>query len=270
MSHYSRREFIKQGSLGLATLGSAGLVLRADARPTEASGQLGSYARYLKAERQAGQGQAQPKGQAERQDGNRNLINDKRSGNYSLPEKAAPTEDNILGPFYRSGAPFRAKITPPLEAGTVLVISGRVWGFDTKKPLAQAVIDIWQANAQGRYDNDDPKNPPAKDVFRNRARLITDETGYYEFETIHPAPYKIGPDSWRPSHIHYLVRASGYKMLVTQLYFKGDPHNKTDEFIKDSLIVEVREQQVGKASYQTGTFDIVLAAAPGGKQDLGK
>src|SRR5262249_53530196 len=156
---------------------------------------LGSYARYLQAERQAGQ--AQPKGQPDnqRQEGNKGFVNDKRGGNYNLPDKSAPTEDNILGPFYRAGAPFRAKITPPLEAGIVLVVSGRVWAFDTKKPLPMAVIDIWQANALGRYDNDDPKNPPSKDVFKNRARLITDETGYYEFETVHPAPYKIGPDA---------------------------------------------------------------------------
>ena len=51
------------------------------------------------------------------------------------PAKLAVTEDNILGPYYRAGAPFRAKVTPPLEPGTVLVINGRVWGHDTKKPL---------------------------------------------------------------------------------------------------------------------------------------
>jgi protocatechuate 3,4-dioxygenase beta subunit len=151
-----------------------------------------------------------------------------------------------------------------LEPGKVMLISGRVWGFDTRKPLPGAVLDIWQANAQGRYDNDDPQNPPAKDVFRNRARLLTDETGYYEFETIHPAPYQTGKDTWRPAHIHYLVRTSGYKSLVTQLYFKGDKYNKSDEFIKDSLIIDLREASVGKGKdgYEVGTFDIVLAPAP--------
>ncbi|HEV3260894.1 MAG TPA: hypothetical protein VG013_28845 [Gemmataceae bacterium] len=231
MSIFSRRDFVRHG--GLAALGFGGLVLRADARPTESSGSLGTYAKYLK--------------------GKPRLAVKKLA-------KWEPTEDNILGPFYREGAPYRAKITPPLEAGVVLVITGRVWGHDTKKPLVHATLDIWQANAKGRYDNDDPHNPPAKDVFRNRARLITDENGYYEYETIHPGAYKIGPDTWRPSHIHYLVRRQGYKTLVTQLYFKGDPHNKTDEFIKESLIIETREQKVGKTVYETGVFDIVLAA----------
>lgn len=243
MDNVSRRDFFRRGSIGLAALGSGGLLLRAGAPPTESSGEVGAYGNYLKQEQQKGQ---------------KRLAANK-------PEKWAPTEDNILGPFYREGAPYRAKITPPLEPGKVLVITGRVWGHDTKKPLVYATLDIWQANAKGRYDNDDPRKPPAKDVFRNRARLVTDESGYYEYETIHPAAYKTGPESWRPSHIHYMVRKEGYKTLVTQLYFKGDPHNKTDDFIKESLIIEVREQKVGAETYEIGTFDIVLAPAGNAK-----
>ena len=273
MSNFSRRDFFRQG-VGLAAIGSAGLVLRSEARPTEGSGGLGSYARFLQAERQAGQPPAQPRVNpgSEQKNGNDvrgNAFQDKRAANVQLAEKIAPTEDNILGPYYRTGAPFRGKITPPLEAGKVLLISGRVWGFDTKRPLANAVLDIWQANAKGRYDNDDPKNPPAKDVFLNRARLLTDESGYYEYETVHPGAYQIGPKEWRPSHIHYLVRMPGYKSLVTQLYFKGDPHNKTDDFIKESLIIELRDQKVNGGSYGAGTFDVVLAPG-GGKGDVVK
>lgn len=236
MNPYTRRDFIRHGCLGLAAVGAGGLVLRAGVGPTPESGSLGDYARLL-AQEQKGNDQPAP------------------------PAKFAPTEDNILGPYYRAGAPFRAKITPPLEAGTVLVVSGRVWGHDTRKPLKNAMLDIWQANAAGRYDNDDPKNPPAKDVFKNRARVITDETGYYEYETVHPGPYKIGPSAWRPSHVHYLVRAPGYKNLVTQLYFKDDPHNKTDDFIKESLIIEPRSLKVNGTAIEVGVFDIVLAAA---------
>jgi catechol 1,2-dioxygenase len=256
MSNVTRRDFIRQGSLGLATLTAAGLTLRADAAPTESSGTLDDYARYAGPDRRLfrqQQGQEIERGKA---------AGLNQRGNFAAPEKWGLTEDNILGPFYRAGAPYRAKITPPLEKGTVLVVSGRIWGFDTRKPLAGAVLDIWQANADGRYDNDDPANPPAKDVFKNRARLVTDETGFYEFETVHPAPYMVGKNSWRPSHIHYLVRAAGYKTLVTQLYFKGDPHNKTDQFFKESLMIEVRIQKTPNGSYESGVFDIVLAAAP--------
>lgn len=233
MSKYSRRDFLRKGALGLATLGAGGLILRANAGPTETSGDLKDYPQIVKAE-------SQPRG---------------------APTSWKPTQDNILGPFYRKGAPYRAKVTPPLEPGKTLLISGRVWGFNTRKPLAHASIDIWQANAEGRYDNSDPNSPPAKGIFKNRARLITDETGYYEYETVHPGHYQLWPGVWRPSHVHYLVQHPGYQTLITQLYFRGDPHNAADRFIKESLIIDLHGHKVGDTTYQTGTFDIVLAPA---------
>jgi catechol 1,2-dioxygenase len=174
-----------------------------------------------------------------------------------LPEGAKRTEKNIQGPFFREQAPFRAKITPPLEQGTVLLITGRVWSLATRKPLPDAIIDIWQANASGRYDNDDRKNPPAAEIFTNRARLRCDEQGRYEFESIHPGAYKDG-NMWRPPHIHYRVQA-GMKSLITQLYFEGDPHQEKDQFIKKELIIKLSKQKKGEVEYETGTFDIVLA-----------
>lgn len=233
MAGLSRRKFIHLGGTALTVTGAG--VLPARAGPTESSGSLGAYAVYRQEKPQA-QGAGTP-----------------RPANWAL------TEDNILGPFHRRGAPYRGKVTPPLEPGTVLVISGRVWGHDTRKPLPNTVIDIWQANARGRYDNDDPKNPPAANVFVNRARLVTDENGYYEYESIHPGAYRIGPDTWRPPHIHYWIRATGYRELVTQLYFRGDPHQKTDNWIRDSLIIDLREHKTAGGVYKTGTFDIILA-----------
>jgi catechol 1,2-dioxygenase len=232
----SRREFFRGG---LAATGVAALTLRADALPTLPSGNLDHYLPFkVLAETPL---PATDPGR--------------------LDAAAKPTEDNILGPYYREGAPFRAKVTPPLVKGTTMLIRGRVWGFDTKKPLAGAVLDIWQADADGRYDNDDPKRPPARGVFVNRTRVLTDETGYYEFETIHPGPYQIGPEAWRPAHIHYLVRKAGYANLVTQLYFKGDKFNAKDEFIKDSLIIALEPLKVGANTIESGVFDVVLAAA---------
>jgi protocatechuate 3,4-dioxygenase beta subunit len=154
-------------------------------------------------------------------------------------------------------------VTPPLEPGRVLLIGGRVWGYDTQRPLPGATLDVWQANASGRYDNDDPAKPPQPGVFQNRVRLVADETGAYEYETIHPGPYRIGPDTWRPSHIHYMVQQPGYRTLVTQLYFEGDPHNATDEFIKPSLIIKLDVRETPHGQYRVGTFDIVLAKADG-------
>lgn len=228
MADVSRREVLKQGLVGLATLGAGGLLLRANASPTESSGDLHDYP-----------GIAPHPGD-------------------DVPLLAAtrkPTEDNILGPYHRPGAPFRAKISPPLAPGKVLVVHGRVWGYDTKKPLVGAMLDIWQASAKGRYDNDDPSAPPAKGVYVYRARVTTDETGYYEFETVRPGNYLNGAE-YRPSHIHYWVTMLHYDDLVTQLYFAGDPYNdKGDAFIKKSLIIETKDQ----GGYELGEFDIVLA-----------
>jgi len=231
----SRRDVFKHAALGLAAAGSGALTLRAGAQATPASGELGAYGDYLTAHGE-----------------------DPQRAPASPRERWAATQDNILGPFHRAGAPFRGKITPPLTPGDVLLITGTLWALDTRKPLGGATIDIWQANHAGRYDNDDPRNPPKPDVFTNRARILTDERGRYEYETIHPGPYKIGPRIWRPPHIHYLVRVPGYRTLITQLYFRGDPHQEKDHFIKDSLIIDLDEQTADQGKYRRGVFDIVL------------
>ena len=96
-------------------------------------------------------------------------------------------------------------------------------------------------------------------MFKNRARLVTDEQGFYEFETIRPGHYQIGRNLWRPAHIHYLVRAAGYRQLITQLYFKGDKYNDADRFIKPSLIIDPQKVKTTAGTYESGTFDIVLA-----------
>jgi catechol 1,2-dioxygenase len=236
MANLNRRQILQVG-----TAGAGAWLLGSGIGPTAASGTLGAYAAEV-------------------------AVLDARSAALAVPPAALPeggraTEDNILGPFYRANAPFRAKITPPLEPGEPLVVRGRVWGVDSRKPLTSAVLDVWQANAKGRYDNDDAANQPAENVFVHRARIAVDETGYYEYETIKPGRYQIGEDRWRPSHIHYLVRAPGYKPLVTQLYFKGDPMNDKDDFIKASLIMDPKIVKVDGGSFLLGTFDIVLNKA---------
>ena len=233
MSGISRRQMIQRGLAGLAATGVASLTLRSDAAPTDATADLHNYEKFLD---KNGIPQVQPAARWE-----------------------ASTKD-ILGPFYMPGAPFRGKVTSPLAEGDPLVIRGRIWGFDTKKPLANSVLDIWQADAHGSYDMDDPRNPPQWNEFKNRIRLITDETGYYEYETIRPAAYQIGPGRFRPAHIHYMIQSPGYTKLITQLYFAGDKHIQADPWAsKSNLVIETEKVPVGGASYKLGTFDIVLA-----------
>ena len=117
--------------------------------------------------------------------------------------------------------------------------------------LASAVVGCLSASAVDAQAN--------RASRPNVVLIITDDMGAYEYETIHPGAYQIGPNAWRPPHIHYLVRASGYRELITQLYFRGDPHQREDQFIRQSLIIDLREERTTRGTYKTGTFDIILA-----------
>ncbi len=219
-SKINRRKFLKTGLVGLGVVISGQLFLKEDALATDTSGDLDEYVAF----------------------------------SDEQLRRLKPTEDNILGPFFVKGAPFRGKISPPGAKGDVLVIKGRVWGIDTRKPIKNALIDIWQADSDGNYDYGDNTSK----TFYYRARLITDENGYYEYETIHPGAYRLGANVWRPPHIHYLIQHEKYKGLITQLYFKGDPHQKDDSFIKNSLIINLQETKSPGGIHKVGVFDIVL------------
>lgn len=235
MNGMNRRQWLLRGCAGLAAGGVATLTLRADARPTAATPDVHDYQAFL----------------------DRNGI-----PQVSPAGKWEPSYRDILGPFYVEGAPFRGKVTPPLEPGELLVVRGRVWSYATKKPIAHAVVDVWQADARGRYDMDDPRDPPDTSEFRNRIRLMTDETGWYEYETIRPAAYQIGRGVYRPAHIHYLIQAEGHRKLITQLYFRGDPHLKRDRSARNSnLVIQPETVKNARGAYEQGTFDIVLEKA---------
>jgi catechol 1,2-dioxygenase len=178
---------------------------------------------------------------------------------YAKSQVSRPTtEPDVLGPYFRKGAPYRAKVTPPNEPGTTLIISGRIWGIDSRHPLDGTFIDIWQANAEGHYDNEDPAHPPAPSSFKNRVRLISDEHGRYEYETIHPGPYRMDPTTWRSPHIHYRVGHQAYKRLITQLFFQGDPYEDSDPFFKRALAIPLMRSQTNGKVLESGVFDIVL------------
>ena len=118
---------------------------------------------------------------------------------------------------------------------------------------------MWQATAKGRYDNDDPANPPKKDKFRLRVRLRVTGKGAYSFLTIKPGRYTIGPNRYRPAHIHVKVHAKGYRSLTTQLYFEDDPYNKKDPWYKKSLVLKNLAPKNEKAA--RGSFTLVLPRA---------
>jgi catechol 1,2-dioxygenase len=127
------------------------------------------------------------------------------------------TTNDILGPFYRPDAPVRSDLTFEGLKGTRIVLKGKVFkSSDCSTILKNALVEIWHCDTEGEYDNDTKE-------FKHRARLFTNDQGEYSFTTILPGKYLNG-DLYRPSHIHYRVTERSSRELVSQIYFKGDPH----------------------------------------------
>jgi len=131
-------------------------------------------------------------------------------------QTCSPTKRDIEGPFYTRGAPHRTALAGPDEPGDRIVLRGRVLGPDCNTPLRAALLDVWQADANGEYHYE-------KDNFRLRGQILTDATGAFEFASVVPGRYKLD-GSYRPAHIHFTVSHPGHEPLTTQLYFKGDPY----------------------------------------------
>jgi catechol 1,2-dioxygenase len=168
------------------------------------------------------------------------------------PATCALTERNIEGPYYRSGAPHTATLAGVYARGVPLALSGRVLSADCRSTLAGATVDIWQANADGHYDND---GSPGMDPrgFHFRGVVQTDAKGCYGVTTIVPGRYLNGP-RYRPAHIHVKLSAAGHAPLTTQLYFPDDPFNDGDPFIRRSLIIDVEG-----TDQKRGNYDFVLS-----------
>lgn len=158
-------------------------------------------------------------------------------------EESPETENNMEGPFYKPGAPIRSMLLDPGMPGTPLTLSGRV--LDTRgRPIRGALLDFWHADNTGTYDNDG---------FRLRGRLYTDDEGRYTLRTIKPLAYG-EPGDKRPSHIHVKASSGHAPVLTTQLYFKGDPWNRSDAAVRPTLILSPREVGDGLAA----RFDFVI------------
>lgn len=168
------------------------------------------------------------------------------------------TEDNIEGPYYRAGAPLRANLVDAGVAGTALTVTGRVLGAGCGVALDGALVDVWQADADGVYDNQDPANPPGDDTWILRGRLYAGADGVYRFDTVVPGHYPIGGGQSRPAHIHVKVSAPGYAPLTTQLYLPDDPFLAGDPWARPSLLLPVADAPGGG---KQATFDFVLRAA---------
>ena len=134
----------------------------------------------------------------------------------SRPVEAAgpcrPTEPDVEGPFHIPGA----VIARAAERGDRLRIHGVVFGPDCRTALPGALLDVWQADADGRY-HDEGEN------YRLRGQILTGSRGEYELETIRPGSYDMG-GGLRPAHIHFVISHPAHEAVTTQLYFRGDPN----------------------------------------------
>ena len=151
--------------------------------------------------------------------------------------------------------------------GEPLLVRGRV--LDTAgNPLADAVVDVWQANHHGRYSHAADRNTaPLDEHFQGWGIMTTDEQGYYGFKTILPGAYPLGPDASAPRrcrHIHFKVSHPDFENITTQMYFEGDPLIENDVVLKQlprelwPLLI-ARPDVDGDTGLPLHRFDVVLA-----------
>jgi protocatechuate 3,4-dioxygenase, beta subunit len=156
-----------------------------------------------------------------------------------------------------------------IPLGERMVLHGKITD-ETGAPVRNSLVEIWQANASGRYDHPvDNHDAPLDPNFNGWGKALTDAEGNYRFITIRPGayPWKNHAFAWRPAHIHFSLFGTAFaQRLVTQMYFPGDPFLAIDpifqsvpEAARDSLICQL-DLESGIEEVMTGyRFDIVLA-----------
>ncbi|MGH7098206.1 MAG: intradiol ring-cleavage dioxygenase [Stellaceae bacterium] len=169
--------------------------------------------------------------------------------NHRKPEGA--TESTVFGPFHRLGAPEMPQggnIAALDRSAAPALVGGRVLDPDGK-PIAGALLDVWQAQSNGLYDSQDQQ----VEGLHMRGRFHTDAEGRYWVRTVRPVHYPIPADGpvgqmlratgghpWRPAHIHFVVSAEGYEPVTTHIFDRADPYLESDAVfaVKDSLICD--------------------------------
>jgi protocatechuate 3,4-dioxygenase, beta subunit len=146
--------------------------------------------------------------------------------------------------------------------GERIVVSGRILD-ENSRPVAHALIEMWQANAAGRYrhatdDHDAPLDPN----FTGVGRVLSDGEGRYRFVTIKPGayPWRNHYNAWRPAHLHFSLFGLGLvQRLVTQMYFPGDPLLEYDPMYNSVPDEKARQRMISSFDWETTIPDIALA-----------
>ncbi|CAN1498383.1 PcaH Protocatechuate 3,4-dioxygenase beta subunit [Rhabdaerophilaceae bacterium] len=149
-----------------------------------------------------------------------------------------------------------------MALGQFMRVSGRILAEDSR-PIPGAIVELWQANAAGRYahSHDDSKAPVDPD-FLGHGRVFSDEDGRYTFFTIKPGAYPVPVKDawWRPPHVHFsVVGPSSLSRLVTQMYFPGDPLNEWDRILNSIQNPAARARLVARQIHPSEAGDVFLA-----------
>lgn len=180
-----------------------------------------------------------------------------------------PTPDETEGPFYpaKDQNDKDADLTQieghtGVAHGQHIIVSGQVRDIGGH-PVANVVLDIWQADANGRYRHPrDPNKAKLDENFQGWAVIQTGDKGFFRFKTVMPGAYPASGNWIRPPHIHLKISKPGYRALTTQMYFPDEKHNKTDLLLnaksaaeKSAMIAKNVGQQGNLLIYE---YNIVL------------
>lgn len=146
------------------------------------------------------------------------------------------------GPYYKSGSPEQANLVQTGMTGTKIIVTGYV--YDTNcKPVANAWLDFWQADANGNYDNSG---------YTLRGHQFTDANGRYQLTTVVPGLYP-----GRTEHIHFKVQAPNGQVITSQLFFPGVAQNNSDNIYNANLLLSIQETSDGLQ----GQYNFVVPAS---------
>ncbi len=188
----------------------------------------------------------------------------------TLPEESQALDGPVFGEEVLG--PLDDDLTRQHEGeplGERIIVSGRLVDEDGR-PIGGALIEVWQANAAGRYRHEVDRHPaPLDPNFSGAGRTLTGDDGSYRFVSIRPGAYPWGNhnNAWRPAHIHFSVFGRAFSQrLVTQMYFPGDPliaydpiiHAVRDPNARELLISQFDPERTEPEWALAYTWDIVL------------
>ncbi len=173
-----------------------------------------------------------------------------------------PTPDETEGPFYpvKDQNDKDADLTQieghkGVAQGQYIIVSGQVTDV-TGRPVENVTLDIWQADANGRYHHPrDPNKAHLDENFQGWALIQTDDNGVFRFKTVMPGAYPASGTWIRPPHIHLKISKQGYRALTTQMYFPGEKLNKTDLLLNAKSATE-KSAMIAKNISQQGNLPI--------------